>query len=51
MIEAPPKQSLQCSRCEIDLGTGRGQCPRAKDTDMCIDCAVLLDPPMVARTR
>jgi len=37
----------ECSACGVELGEGRGQCRPAKGTTLCLDCAVLYDPPTI----
>lgn len=36
---------IYCPRCEIILGDGRDKCRRAVNSDLCMDCAIEMDPP------
>jgi len=38
-------EPIMCPRCQIELGTGRFQCQRARNSDLCMDCALGIDPP------
>lgn len=45
-MELSISEPIACARCEIELGEGRGRCRRAKGTDICLDCAIEMYPPI-----
>jgi hypothetical protein len=38
-------EPIACARCDVTLGKEPGACRRAKGTDICLECALLCDPP------
>lgn len=45
------RDEIDCARCGIEFGDGRGFCRRAKGTDICLECALEVDPPSEPRER